>query len=201
MIQVPEDQVGDQQLDVIIEGFCGNDLTVTRSFRTGILNDLLLNMSDITYHQLHGRTYEVCVYVLLFLPDNDICSVNAINGGQETVSINNSVAILDFEGTGPTSTNTVTEFTCRLDRTVNGNFVEVAGSEELCVALPGRLLKLATGLQFFNHVSVMFSCPGTSRVKYRVTVPGEGDYSIFVVPLLAAGCSDVKYQRFPFSFP
>lgn len=140
-------------------------------------------------------------YVLLFLPDNDICSVNAINGGQEAVSISNNVAILYFEGTGPTSTNTVTEFTCRLDRSVNGNFVEVAGSEELCVALPGRPLKLATGLEVFNHVSVMFPCPGTSRVRYTVTVPGEGDYSIFVMPRPAAGCSDVNSQRFPFSFP
>ena len=59
MIQVSEDQVGDQQLDVTVEGFCGNDLTVTRFFRTGtcIVNDVLLDMTDTRYHQLHGRTF------------------------------------------------------------------------------------------------------------------------------------------------
>ena len=56
--------------------------------------------------------------------------------------INNNVATLEFEGTGPTSTNTVTAFTCRLDRNVNGNFMEVTGSEEQCMALPGMLLQL-----------------------------------------------------------
>lgn len=88
----------------------------------------------------------MCVHFCLFLlPDNDQCSVNAINGGQEAVSINNNVATLEFEGTGPTSTNTVTDFTCRLDQIVNGNFVEVAGSEEQCVVIPGMPLNLATG--------------------------------------------------------
>ena len=93
------------------------------------------------------------MYVLIVTclsPDNDICSVNAINGGQEAVLINNNVATLEFEGTGPTSTNTVTAFTCRLDRNVNGNFMEVTGSEEQCMALPGMLLKVPIGLEFLT---------------------------------------------------
>ena len=47
----------------------------------------------------------------------------------------------------------------------------------------------------------MITIAGTSRVTYTVTVPGVGDYSIFVMPLPAAGCSLVNPQRFPFSFP
>jgi len=57
VIQVPEDQVGDQQLDVTVEGFCGNALTVTRFFQTGILNDVLLDVTDTRYHQLSVWTH------------------------------------------------------------------------------------------------------------------------------------------------
>ena len=62
VIQVPDDQVGDQQLDVTVEGFCGNDLTVTRFFRTGILNDVVLHMTDSRYHQL-----SVCAHCYLLI--------------------------------------------------------------------------------------------------------------------------------------
>ena len=111
---------------------------MTRSFRTGILVIDTAVLSAV-WKNILSYIYELYICALL-LPDNDMCSVNAINGGQEAVSINNNVATSEFEGTGPTSTNTVTAFTCRLDRTVNGNFMEVAGSEELCMAIPGILL-------------------------------------------------------------
>ena len=65
------------------------------------------------------------------------------------MTIDGSVATLQFEGTGPSETITVQDFTCRLDEIVNGGFVAVTGSD-LCTAIPGMLQKLTSGLLFLT---------------------------------------------------
>lgn len=86
--------------------------------------------------------------IILFpFSDNPVCSVNAINGGQEVLSVSDNTATLEFEGTGPNATHAVTNFICRLDRRIgNGRFVEVENTEQECIVRPGMLLKLAAGL-------------------------------------------------------
>ena len=51
--------------------------------------------------------------MFIYLLDSDVCSLHWINGGLR-VSGNNMT--VEWQGTGPTASNKIAQFSCRVDR-------------------------------------------------------------------------------------
>ena len=117
VLGIPLDVINARQVIINANGFCGNQRTLMREVRSG----------------MPQRWTSVCciymIHVTLPFPmhtDNTVCHAHQINGVDEEATVVGNTATVMFEGTGPISTNVISDFLIEIQRVQpNGSIMEL----------------------------------------------------------------------------